>query len=144
MKKSPIAFAFIAVSIVAVLSGCSSPSSPTGTKSDNGREPTRGDYAQLIYSAIGTVGDGADDASIVIKSTGDDVEGLSDYTTILPWSMTSRFGTGNEDNFVSLTVSSLSSDGSVSCAVTYQNVTIKNTATGDHPVAVCEGTMTLD
>jgi len=98
----------------------------------------------LVFSAIGTVGDGADDATIVIESTGTGDEGIDDYATILPWSRTIPFGGGNDTYHVSMTVTSLSSDGSVSCAVVYQNVTLKNTASGDHAVAVCEGDMVLD
>jgi len=139
MKK--IRIAFVATSLVLLsLSGCS-PTSDIST--EFGTKIENSEYMNgLTYTAIGTMGDGADDALITIEPTDGDTEGVTDANTILPWTRTVQAGiVGGK---VSMRVESLSSDGTVTCQIMYQNVIINNSASGDHAVAVCEGTLDLE
>ena len=116
-----------------LLAGCSagSGSSELGEKYENS-ETLQG----VTYRVSGSVGDGADDAVITIQPNDSDPVGEKQVNTILPWTKTS---TGNEGMKVSMTVESLSSDGDIECQIFYQNMIIRNTASGDHATVTCEG-----
>jgi len=122
-----------ALAITLAFSACSSTPgpSPTGTRMENS-DTVDG----LSYRASGTVGDGPDDALISIKSTTSDPTETVDSPTILPWTRTS---VGNDGDKVSMTVESLSSDGTVQCQIFYKNLIIINEASGDHVTVTCEG-----
>ena len=91
--------------------------------------------------APSTQGDGADDATTIIEPPVGSGEARTEEDSILPLSQIGEmFGNPMK---VDMTVKSLSSDGTVGCEVTWRNVRLKNTASGDHAVARCVGVMKL-
>jgi hypothetical protein len=130
--------------VLIALAGCASskPNSANGDKSDNGSTSAGNNWNQLVYRATGTQGDGADDATTIIVPPEGSGEQATQEDSILPfWVVTSAYGNSVK---VNMTVKSLSSKGTVGCEVTWRNVTLKNTASGDHAVAKCIGTMELE
>ena len=129
--------------ILATLIGCSTstPHSENGEVTDNGSTSDSPKWNQLVYTATGTQGDGADDATTIIEPPVGSGEARTEEDSILPLSQIGEmFGRPMK---VDMTVKSLSSDGTVGCEVTWRNVRLKNTASGDHAVARCVGVMKL-
>jgi len=145
MQRSRVVTAVVgsllAATIAIGLFGCSEEPYPPGGKIfDNGRAPGDSGYGALTYSVTGSQGDDADDATIVIEPK----NGMpgTDTSAILPWkNITELSAVGLK---VSMTATSHASDGEISCEISYANVTIANTASGDHPAVTCEGTLSLD
>lgn len=125
--------------MASVLVGCASPAVHTdhGAKYKNVARVTG-----LVYHAEGTAARNAvDDALITIAPTRGDAVGEKSTGTLIPWTKTT---VGYDGESVKMTVKSLADEGTVSCNIKFQNVIISNTTTGKNPVAVCEGTLTLD
>lgn len=115
------------------LAGCAGESKP-GQEIYQNSETVQG----LIYRADGTTGDGADDVKVTITPTSTDQTGEPGTDSLVPWTKTTS---GAEGDKVKMTVESLSTNGEAECQISYQDIIIHNTASGDHAVAVCEGTL---
>jgi len=140
----PLIVAAVLLSSVVTLSGCSGEGGPKAGSPETGDIYQNSETVEgLIYYAAGSVGDGADDARVSIKPIGgqsaNDLTGESGTDTLLPFTLTTG---GAEGETVRMTVESLSSDGEVECQISYRDIIIHNTASGDHAVAVCEGKLT--
>lgn len=132
MKKFLI---LIPLTLIVLLSGCSSDNSNSGEKYKNSEK-----VDGLVYMAMGTQGDGPDDAIVNVASTKSNPEETKDVNTILPWTKTVK-GTAGEK--VSMTVESLSSDGTVECQIMFDDIIIYNKASGNNVTVTCEGTLDL-
>lgn len=133
-KLSTIICSIVMISSIATLSGCSQPeSSPTGETYQNSENVTG-----LIYRADGSTGDGADDVSITIEPIESQQTQQVKTDSLVPWTSTVA---GSDGDKVRMTVESLSSNGEAECQISYRDIIIHNTASGDHAIAVCEGTL---